>query len=100
MFYVKFVIIFVFMLYKFMFIYFQKYCVLFLKIRIFFRLKEILNIILNFGLILMYFVYIKNKIMLYIKFVLFLFIDIKMMLMNNYRDFVNIDLVLNIYNKL
>lgn len=51
----------------------------------------------------MYFVYIKNKLcMLYIKFVLYLFIDKKMMLMNNYRDFVNIDLVLNIfkYNKL
>lgn len=50
----------------------------------------------------MYFAYIKNKsCMLYIKLVLHLFINKKTMLTNNYRDFVNIDLVLNIfkYNK-
>lgn len=47
----------------------------------------------------MYFAYIKNKIML--KLVLHLFIDIKTMLTNDNWDFVNIDLVLNIfqYNK-
>lgn len=99
MFYVKPVITFDLMLYKSTFTHFQKYCVLFLKIRIFLRLKEILNTILISRLILMYFAYIKNKIMLYIKLVLLLFIDIKTMLTNNYRDFVNIDLVLNIYNK-